>query len=497
MKSSSAQIARSAVWNHIGKVTEYTLFFISTVVIARALGVASNGHLAGVLSIVQLLVVLSAAGVEVSLNRYVPQDGGANPGTRYLVVRLLLLRLGVYAGVCAVAVFFLPLVLPSGNIDWGEFLGLLIGLGLLRSVAPVLGMLLVARFRTRQAALVGVAARGTELLALLFVGNSLTVPIVLIVLVAGTAVQVAGYAVVSRVEWAGDSVRIPVLPVVAFGAVYWLNTIVEYVLGRQGDVMFLSFLRSESVSASLYDVAYTIVQIGLLVVTVGFSGVSLAALSRYAVSDRARMNTLYAVVVRITSLLTIPVLSFLIVCAPDILHLVYSNSYAGAVDVLRIILGFRIVSRLFATGENSDYLLALGKVWTVVRIGIVAAGVTVAMHLVLIPRWGAIGAACAGGTGVLLVNAMGSFAVVRAGGVVLQWQAWVRIMTAAAVAAMVSLFVPDTDQVVFHLGLAAVVFFGSFVLIMTLVRPLHREDLDAMRAALGRFSRPLKLFAES
>ncbi len=497
MKDGSAHIARSAVWNHIGKVTEYALSFVSTVIIARGLGVVGYGHLAGVLSIVQLLIVLSAAGVEVSLNKYIPQDGGANPGTRYLVVRLLFLRLGVYAGVCAIASVSLPFVLPSDNIDLRDFLVLVIVLGLLRSAAPVLGMLLVARFRTGQAALVGVTARGAELLALLSIGNSLDIPIVLIILVAGTAIQVAGYALTSKVEWAGGSRRIPVLPVVTFGAVYWLNTVVEYFLGRQGDVMFLTLLRSESISASVYDVAYSIVQVGLLVLTVGFGGVSLAALSRYAVSDRARMNTLYTVVVRITSLLTIPVLSFLVVCAPDILHLVYSNKYAGAVDVLRIILGFRILSRLFATGENSDYLLALAKVWTVVRIGIVAAGVTVSMHLVLIPRWGAIGAACAGGTGVLLANAMGSFAVVRIGGVALQWRAWGRITAAAAVAAILSFFVPDTGQVVLHLGLAAIVFFGTFVLLMTFVRPLHKEDFDAMRAAMGGLAKPLKLFAES
>ena len=490
-------ISRSVVWNHLGKVSEYAIFFASTVVIARGLGVGGNGQLAGILSLVQLFVVLSAAGMEVSLNKYLPQDGGVNPGTRYLVARLLLLRLGLYIVVCAAAVLVLPRTFLRIGGDWPGFMYLIFALGFLRSAAPALGMLLVARFRTGHSALIGVTARGTELLILIWLMDSLSIPLVLGILVAGTAIQVAGYAVASRAEWAGPSHRIPVLPVVAFGAIFWLNTVLDYFLGRQGDVMFLSLLRPESTSASLYDVAYSIVQIGLMVLTVGFGGVSLAALSRYAVSDRARMNVLYGVVVRITSLVTIPVLCFLLVCSPDLLHIVYSSKYAAAVDVLRIIVCMRILSRLFATGENADYLLALGRVWTVVGIGVVAACVAVSLHLLLIPRWGAIGAAWAGGTGVLLANALGGIAVVRLGGVILQWRAWIRITATAIVAALLSSLVPDTGAALVHLGLEAVVFFVSFAFLLSLMRPLHSEDLDALRAAVGRLARPMQFYVKS
>lgn len=495
--STSRNIARSAVWNHVGKVAEYALFYLSTIVIARGLGVETNGHLAGVLSIVQLLIVLSSAGIEVSLNKYIPQAAAAHAGTRYLIVRLLLVRIGLYAVVCAAAIFVFPLVLPARSQDWAGFLALVIALGLLKSMAPVLGMLLVARFRTGHSAAVGVMARAAELLALLMAGNAITIPIVLVILVGGSALQVAGYAVASRVEWVGASQRIRVIPVMTFGAVFWLNTIVDYFLGRQGDVMFLTLLRPESSSASLYDVAYSLVQVGLLALTAGFGGVSLAAMSQYAASDRGRMNTLYAVVVRITSLLTIPALAFLFVCAPDVLRLIYSAQYAGAADVLRIILGLRIVSRLFASGENADYLLASGNVWTVVSIGGVASCVAVVMHFLLIPRWGAIGAACAGGTGVLLANAMGGFAVVRLGGVTMQWRSWVRIMAAAIGAGVVSFVIPPTGIPILQIGITAVVFFTLFAFLSTVVRPLHQEDLDAVRAAFGRLPGPLRLIARS
>jgi O-antigen/teichoic acid export membrane protein len=489
-------IARSALWNHLGKLTEYSLLYLSSVIIARELGVDRNGQLAGILSIVQLLIVLSAAGVEISLNKYLPQLGDASPGSRFLVVRLLRFRILLYATVAIITSVLLLLVPLPIEGKWRDFLTVIIVLGLLRSITPVLSILMVARFRTGQAAAIGVLARGVEVVALLLAGDSISISLVMTILITGETLQVLGIAIASRTEWAGDQHPIPLKPIVAFGAVFWLNTFIDYFLGRQGDIMFLTTLLPDSSPASLYDVAYSIVQIGLMALTVGFSGVSLAALSGYAATNRASMNRYYEMVVRLTSLLTIPALTFLFVAAPDILYVVYSNRYAGAADILRAILVLRILSRLFATGENADYLLARGNVWTVVRIGGIAACATVVMHLILIPRWGAIGAACAGGTGVLLANAMGGLAVMRLGGVTLQWQAWIRTTLAAAGAGLVSYFVPHFGPPVIQLCLDAVVFISLFTVLLILVRPLRSEDLTAIQAAIGRIPRPLQWVAQ-
>ncbi len=325
--------------------------------------------------------------------------------------------------------------------------------------------------------------------------GSLNITTVLVICIVGSGVQVIGYAIASRTEWTGPLERVPVAPVVAFGAVFWLNTIVDYFLGRQGDVMFLTALRPESASASLYDVAYSIVQIGMMALTVGLGGVVLAAMSQYAATDRSRMNALYHVTVRVTSLLTIPFLAYLAVEAPDLIALVYSDAYAGAADVLRILLCLRIASRLFASGENADYLLALGKVWTVVRIGIIAACVTVAMHLCLIPHWGAIGAAVASGSGVLLANALGGITAMRVGGVAMQWRTWIRVVAPVVCAGAVSLALPHTGSSWLQILYTGVVFFGLFAFILTVTRPLYREDLDAVRSAVGGLPRVFHLIA--
>jgi O-antigen/teichoic acid export membrane protein len=89
-------IVRSALWNHLGKVSEFALMYITTVLIARSLGVEANGRLAGILSVIQLLIVLSSAGIEVSLNRHLPREDAAGGGTRFIVSRLIRLRLCLF-----------------------------------------------------------------------------------------------------------------------------------------------------------------------------------------------------------------------------------------------------------------------------------------------------------------------------------------------------------------------------------------------------------------
>jgi O-antigen/teichoic acid export membrane protein len=474
-------IVRSVLWNHLGKVTEFAMLYLTTVLIARGLGVEANGRLAGILSFVQLLIVLSSAGIEVSLNRYLPREGAAGSGTRFVVNRLLCFRLGLYLIMSLVAAGALSVL----NTGWTGFLALVFILGLLRCITPLLAMLLVARFRTGIAAGTGIVARSVELGALLVIGQGLSVPAVIMILIAGTAVQVIGYALASRVEWTGPMEQVAVRPVIAFGLVFWLNTIVDYFLGRQGDVMFLTYLRPETASASLYDVAYSLVQIGMMALTVGLGGVVLAAMSQYAATDQSRLRALYHVTVRLTSVLTIPFMGYLVVVAPELIALVYSGAYAGAADVLRILLCLRIVSRLFAAGENADFLLALGNVWTVVQIGIAAASATVAMHLLLIPPYGASGAAIASGTGTLLANALGGIAAVRLGHVRVQWQAWLRVTVAATIAGIAAFLIPGAAPSVGSLIQSGVVFFGLFAFLLFVVRPLHKEDLDVLRAAFG------------
>ena len=82
MPPQSSSIARSALWNHAGKLTDYVSVYCSSVLIARELGVDLNGALTGMMSGVSLVLALSSVGLEVALTRAIAQigEGDVRPG---------------------------------------------------------------------------------------------------------------------------------------------------------------------------------------------------------------------------------------------------------------------------------------------------------------------------------------------------------------------------------------------------------------------------------
>src|SRR6266581_487259 len=95
---------KSAFWNHTGKILEYLMMYLTSVLIARGLGVHENGTFVGLFSFSQLLLVLASFGLEVSLNKHIPQLSGElrDQNIRYIVRRVLGVRIMVILVLAAV-----------------------------------------------------------------------------------------------------------------------------------------------------------------------------------------------------------------------------------------------------------------------------------------------------------------------------------------------------------------------------------------------------------
>jgi membrane protein implicated in regulation of membrane protease activity len=70
-------------------------------------------------------------------------------------------------------------------------------------------------------------------------------------------------------------------------------------------------------------------------------------------------------------------------------------------------------------------------------------------------------------------------------------------MAAALGAGLASFLIPHFGTPILHIAIAGVVFLIAFVLLMVAVRPLQREDLDAVKAVLGKLPEPLRMLAGS
>lgn len=470
----------SAVWNHAGRILEYVLMYLTAIFIARGLGVEENGRFVGLFSISQLLIVLSSLGLETSLNKFIPQLGADSTDAqgRFMLRRVLLLRIGAFAVAAFLFAGFVYLV-PVPFLDQNRHvLAAVVCFSAIRSLVPLFAMVLTARLQTAVTALINVAIRALELAVIFWLATvNFTVENLFLVFLVSSTLHVAAYAVLARKTVFGSIQPVAMRPVVAFASLFWVNTVVDFVLGRQGDVLLLANLHPDRAQASMYDVAYSIAQLAAMALTVGLSGVMFATFARLAVEDQQKMDRFYRFSIRIVSLLSVPAFCFVMANAEAILHVLYSSRYVAAAPFVVIILVFRVVSRLFGGPENAEYLLSRGRVGTVVSIGIIAASVNVVLNILLIPRWGAAGSVIAGGAANLLVNMLGALMVFKLSPNRLQLGFWLKLALVSGVGALVARLLVSGQDLATLVG-GGLVFVTVLSLSLVAIKPLTSGDAE-------------------
>lgn len=486
---------RSALWNHAGKVLEYVLMYLTSILIARGLGVAENGRFVALFSLSQFMLVLCSFGLETSLNKFIPQlaQGTHLQQTRYILRRMVMIRGSACLGVALLLLVVLMLA-PGISGEPRSVLVIVLLFSIVRSFFPLFAMALTAQLRTALTAKINVVVRAIEGCgAAVMSGFGMTVESLFLLFLATSILHALLYVLFSRTNLLGEAAPVEMNPIIRFGGIFWINAIADFFLGRQGDVLFLKNMLPDPVPASLYDVAFSLAQLVALGMTVGLSGITFATFARLAVTDGSSMDRFYAFAIRVISLLTIPLFAFLIFHADAVLTILYSDKYRAAVPLLQGILTFRILSRLFGGAENAEYLLSHGRVAVAVTISGVAALVNVALNLALIPHLQAGGSVIASGCANLVANVAGALTVYKISANRLQVGFWVKLTSACAIAALLSSFVGNGNAVghLFLAGVVYVILLGSILIVMKPFVPLDRDWLQQIDERIGKVVRVL------
>ncbi len=173
-------------------------------------------------------------------------------------------------------------------------------------------------------------------------------------------------------------------------------------IGQQIDqVLVVTFLSPRAMG--LYAVALAVSRI----LQIFQSAVVRVLLPRIAARPIEEVTFAVGRAARITAALTAPMCLAVVVLAPFLLRLVYGGAFAGASSVLRVL----AVEALFAgaTWIFAQAFLALGKPGTVAGFQAIGLALTFPLMLILIPRFGLVGAGYA-----LLASTLLRFALVLA-----------------------------------------------------------------------------------
>ena len=360
---------------------------------ARYLGPEGTGRQSFIAFAALSLVLVATAGLPASLSRFVAELLGARErgvvlGLYRWTWRIELAAAGLAAsGLAAVAAFG-----ADPGAAW-VLAGVGCGLAILHTVPS--GLLIGAQ-RWREATIVGVLT------------GAASVPAVIAVFEAGGGITgffaVEAVVLLVNLLWTSAlarrlGARLPApgaIPArtrsrfLSFAAAGTGIVLIEFVVWRRSELFVLDLTSSDS-QIAFYSIAFAVVA-GLAQVPEAVASVTMpvaATLLGAGRSDRARSGFWRAL--RLLVFAVPPVVAAALVTGPALLRLVYGDAFAGAGDVLLVLLSSLLLVPLFTTSQAM--LFALGRLRFLIVVGVAASVVNVALAVLLIPALDAIGAA--------------------------------------------------------------------------------------------------------
>jgi O-antigen/teichoic acid export membrane protein len=172
--------------------------------------------------------------------------------------------------------------------------------------------------------------------------------------------------------------------------------LLDVIVWQRSELLFLGRL-SNANQVAYYAIPFALTERVVDLIPGAVLGVLLPGLAyAQASADPARFGAVFNEALRYLALLTLPIAVAGIILAPFVIGLLYGPGFAPAAIVLQILL----VSVIFGVlGQASrSALLGMEAQGLLLTTGVIAAILSIALDLVLIPQWNAAGAAIANTT---------------------------------------------------------------------------------------------------
>ena len=465
----SASLVRGAGVILTGHVTGRILAICLTLLLTHMLGAEDYGlYLLG-LSILQSMVALTDLGMRPGLLRFVPLAvGRGDPGeARSVAVRML--RYGFVAG--TVGALILALLTPNlvellrePSLMW-LVPAFAISLPLVTFGGHLKSALQALKRMKAVAALENVVDPLTRILVfslLAALGFGVMAAVGAFTAAAVVVCALGVYWLVPRLPKPGKSATpIPTAEILAFSIPLGIAQLATMSM-RWADSLFLGYF-STALDIGVYGAAARAATIGGMLLVAANASFGPHANELYGRHDMRGVGRLYQQVTRWMIILNIPVLAGLVVFAPWILRLFGAEFSAGSAALVILAVGTFVSA---ATGPAGGIVLMSGRSKVVLWTGIALASLNISLHIVLIPKWGIVGAAAATGGTVAIANILN---------VILGWRLMDlqpydrRILRPLAIAAVASLL---TVAVAITVGMSSVVGVCFFLLIWAVAYPI-------------------------
>jgi O-antigen/teichoic acid export membrane protein len=394
-------LVRSTLLNFTDTAISAVSAVAVSIVLARALGPVTLGLYSLVTSTVTFVLIFARLGVSDTVTRYVAELSGQGELSIASMVTARAVAVVIVAGVVATILLALGSGLLAGLYRHRELQRyFLIGSvslapqlvsGVLRGVMRGLQKwqrLVLLNLLTSPVWVIGsiaVVIGGAGITGLLVVGTA--VELVLVVLLAWWAVAALGVRVPAPIP------RPLRARLVRYNVALALLTVINLVVWNRSELFFLGRLSSPE-QVAYYTVPFSLTGRACDLIPGALLGVLVPGLSHaHGLTGETRFLEVLNQALRYLAVVTLPICLFGLAASPLIIRILYGATFDPAVPVLQVLFVTAILAVL--SQAMSSALLGAEAPGYLLKVGLGVVVLSVALDLLLIPRWGAVGAAAA------------------------------------------------------------------------------------------------------
>ena len=382
------------------------LLFAISILLTRYLGKKNLGDYATLLVIPVFMRLLNCFGLETLIGAKLPAlniyDSSGAEG-RYLITRLLALRLLTTVLFCALIYYCLPYYLSLiHRPEFIEFRWVLIFYFATITIDSILSTLFMTLLRFK--VLVKIEFLGAFLnliFLIIFIRMDYGIYGVLYAYIASLVVTNLSYLILSWDQYLG-STKTPQFDGMKHLA--WVSygiTFLSFGLMTQSDVLLMNFFQVDVEKIGIYHLATGLT--GTMVFLL--SGVAPMALSLFSETfskdGLEELGKLYCKIVGFSSYLTVPIYMFCVFNSGVLINFIYGSAFEEATLALVIFATFAGIQTALGNNFTVSTLYVIHKRNEAIRTTIEGSVLNIVLNLFLIPVFGMLGAIA--GTGVTMV----------------------------------------------------------------------------------------------
>lgn len=420
MATTGQKVSGAIAWTLVPRVVQMAGGIFTSILIVRTLGEFDYGTLSVLRTVLIYIVVICGFGMGQALNRFVPELRivDMRRSGRLLLYRAILVQSGVWLLVCLMLLAAGPRI-REAYPTYAEFLLLGVLLSIFQVMAGTFTQYAVASYRTREMALataLGTAVLAASTVVVLRIG--LRVDGVLIATAVGYGATILGMmALLARSRQPGgvsapvravsglpdgagtaadpqaapgpDSRHFPWRRLMAYAVPWVPNNLLNFVVWRQSETLLLGIFKGREL-AGFFDLAYKLPQMLLEFVPGAVYPVVLAGFAETATMRLERMRNAIYTYYQLLFFVVAPLCVLGLALGDVLLVKMYGSHVAQAGPYCQAF--FVIFTLSFFGTPLSMAVYVMEKVWINLLLNVAYGIVTVGLDLILIPRYGLLGA---------------------------------------------------------------------------------------------------------